>query len=133
MSVEQLLKPRVKMIAPVPEYGMEVGTVITPDEYGYFEVRPGYKMNLVAIKQFPHIYKPLHWWEEREESEMPEYLKSPNGTNLCKVLQHFQQANRDNAWCFFPELNGNHYVNYKYIIPATLAEYTDYLTQINKQ
>lgn len=73
-KISKLLAPRIKMIAPVPEYGMKVGTIITEDERQYFELRPGYKMNLVGVRQYPHIYRELHWSEERNETELPKYI-----------------------------------------------------------
>lgn len=133
--VENLLKPRIKMIAPVPEYGMKVGTIITEDDKLYFELRPGYKMNLKGIQQYPHIYKELPWYEDRQESEMPGYVK--NGESVLRVFKHYQRVtysipefNVDQGYFLIDKDVDCRYQNY---LPATKEEYIEYQNLQPKQ
>lgn len=79
--------PRVKMIAPVPEYGMEVNTIITLGSDLMFILCPTYKINLTGIRKYPHIYRELNWWEERTEDELLQvkYAKTLSGNSVRKV------------------------------------------------
>jgi hypothetical protein len=69
-KVEDLLKPRYKVIADYPGNDTPVGTIHDNE----FTVRFHEK----TLNSYPHLFKKLEWWEERKESEMPEYVKSKN-------------------------------------------------------
>lgn len=142
MSVEQLLKPRRKVIADYPGSPFKIGDILywhntgqtgTGGNDGFYSLSSHYEISVTLypagqIENYPHLFKPLQWWEEREASEWPEYVKEESG-KIHKVIR--MDGNRmvlgnDEEWsvvsnvmCFFE--------------PATLAEYTDYLTQINKK
>lgn len=80
MKVEDLLKPRYKVLADWPESQFSskdspasmisywVGRIIIYGEIGV--------QTQIKYDKYPHLFKKLEWWEDREESEMPEYLKS---------------------------------------------------------
>lgn len=131
MTTEELLRPRIKMIAPVPEYGMEVDTII--EMYGdlMFELSPTYKLNLTGVKRFPHIYKELHWWEERKPEDMPEYVKSHD--------QIFKVKEWADGGSFYVYVEKRHTGFVKgctetvvfYPAPATEEEYTNQATPNN--
>lgn len=119
-KVQKLLQPRYEVIADYPSSHNDVGEIISFTDKTYE----------AYYSQYPHLFRKLSWWEKREESEMPEYLKSAEDKNLCKVVEHFCGLNKQEVWCYFPELNAHHYVRYEHIEPATE---TDYLTFINKK
>lgn len=73
MTVEDLLKPRYKVIADFPMSICKVGEILEP-QGKYFPVIEGGYWN-IEIYKYPHLFKKLEWWEEREESDMPEYVK----------------------------------------------------------
>lgn len=68
-SVEELLKPRYKVIADYPNQWHRTVAIITDlfydDEYK--------DENWFA--QYPAIFEKMQWWEERDTAEMPRYLK----------------------------------------------------------
>lgn len=86
-QVQELLRPRVKCIAPDTSRKYEIGDIF------YKHVFPGsdsgmscYITNLEfplegknLITEFaenmPHLFQRLNWWDDREVNEMPEYLK----------------------------------------------------------
>lgn len=68
-SVVDLMKPRYKVIADYPDGRHKVGNIITPNKSGYCP----YVGN---ADQYPHLFKKLEWYEDREETEMPQYVKS---------------------------------------------------------
>lgn len=84
MDKEKLLKPRFKVIADYPESKFAIGKTIrpnredgvineswvTPDGNGYWEFAW-----IKNIEKYPAIFKKLEWWQEREEKDMPEYIK----------------------------------------------------------
>lgn len=75
MSTEELMKVRYKVIADYP--GMD-------DFYKIGEIiQPRYPIHYGS---YPHIFKKLEWWEERKESDMPQYVKSLNTTLIYKVF-----------------------------------------------
>lgn len=75
-----LMIPRWRVIAGFPRSKYKVGkiyygltfpgdtiTYISPNKYqrGTFDI-PG---------EFPHLFQELNWWEERDISEMPKFIK----------------------------------------------------------
>jgi|SRR6185503_12035353 len=93
-KVEDLLKPRYKVIADYPFCPFEVGEILYEHE-GKFYVYTDSGRYPINPNAFPAIFKELMWWEERKESEMPGYLKW-NG-NIYKVARINQKQN--SGWC----------------------------------
>lgn len=67
MTVEDLLKPRYKVIADYPGSNFNIGDILHNPEY--FDKRNS------NLNKYPAIFKPLSWWEDRKPEEMPEYVK----------------------------------------------------------
>ena len=68
------------------------------------------------IEQFPHLFKPLPWWEKRSASEMPDYVKDNNGV-VHKVEKLITKDG--NSWS---TVSGD-------IEPADESEYQEYQKQ----
>lgn len=91
LSVEELLKPRYKVIALWPNCKFSIGDILTFVK----EVAQTYDMWVDNNGQFhysniygnyPHLFQKLHWAEERELGELPEYVKFNN--QFCyKVIE----------------------------------------------
>jgi hypothetical protein len=81
MTPEELLKPRYKVIAPYPDMPFSVGQVLLLQkhkegwEYTWAEHDGFHSMTDLEMSEFPHLFKEMEWWEEREEKDMPEYVK----------------------------------------------------------
>lgn len=124
MSTEELWKPRYKVIADYPD--SEDHFIIGEVMYGerYFDLN-------IYYKPYPHLFKPLKWWEEREEKDMPEYLKDENGevfrvesyskNSLVNLYKNFKDPDFPFGWHNLYEL-----------LPATLEEYNQYNQQGTK-
>lgn len=69
LTPEELLKPRYIVIADYPgsEQSNQIGKIYQSDECS--------ARWLNEMSHYPHIFHKKSWWEHREESEMPRYLK----------------------------------------------------------
>ena len=82
MTPEQLLVPRIKCVTAflgMEKQGWEV------DES--FEVYPvdDYLFILSLPEKYPHNFKLLEWWEERDQDVMPQYVKRIDNGEVDKV------------------------------------------------
>jgi hypothetical protein len=114
-KIEKLMQPRYKVIADYPGRTMEMNKALSPS--GNF--------HKAMLDQYPHLYKKLEWWAEREESEMEEvkYAKTLAG-NSVRTVKGFELQ-----WDKII-LDGGKIRPIKHWLPATEKEYTEY---INKQ
>lgn len=137
MTTEELLKPRIKVIAPWP--GME------DDDYEVGQIYTGTEedLNISMIEMFPHLFKRLEWWEERDKKDMPDYVKqtgmvdsfdNPVPDWYLKVKKHFNCGTgewRDDSFrvfCAYPDnrtIGTN--MNYSGFEPATESEYQSFI------
>ena len=70
MTTQELISPRYKVIADYPHSLYPIGYVI--HEAANLE---GFTFFSTEVHKYPHIFKPLAWYEEREEKDMPAYIK----------------------------------------------------------
>lgn len=133
-NIENLLSPRYKVINLWPwQCPYKIGDIIHEDLN--IEGATFFKK---TVHEFPHLFKKLLWFEDREISEMPEYFMyvktihhdlaghSKTYKDIYVKVQEWDNVN--GRW--FPD-------NYKHPLhhssrPITEQEYTDYLTQKNK-
>lgn len=120
MTTEDLMKPRYKVIALWPNTAYQVGEII------HIEALPLPKSAEEMFQQYPHLFKPLQWWEDREEKDMPEYLKvNKRGKlfmqqNIYKVKHYSGKGGIVDHVRFIGEDTGH----LAWFIPATIEEYT---------
>ena len=138
MKVEELLMPRIEVIADYPSSPYYVG-----------EIKDRLGDNVAAhFAKYPHLFRKLNWWEERKVEDMPEYVKViANGCsfNAGTIL-------KANNWGVYPD-EGNNFgnegdyycllitteessthdkgeevkMNMRNVLPATEQEYNDYI------
>lgn len=124
MTTNELMAVRYKVIADFPTNPFLIGSILTQhDESADWFTREGFvypPIQKVTLEAMPHLFKKLFWWEERKESDMPEYVK--NNHEVIKILSWSMET--DGLWCtinFAGEINKNKcYQNY---LPATESEY----------
>lgn len=82
MTVQELLIPRIRVKAEYPYCQYEKGTILIKDETTeeLYSAQFGYTQSKFIVKwedagKYPHIFRVLEWWEDREISELPEYVK----------------------------------------------------------
>ena len=81
MTAAELLKPRFEVIAEYPRCPFKKGTILKlisdlklKDWYEDEEQTDMTKG--IFIKPYPHLYKPLNWWEHRKVEDMPKKVVS---------------------------------------------------------
>src|SRR5678815_6192710 len=80
MSNEELLKPRYKVIADMPLLRFKIGDIHNAH---FIPINIWDKETYVRLDIYPHLFRKLEWWEERQPEEVPAYIKfnypfSPN-------------------------------------------------------
>jgi len=128
-AIDDLLRPRYKVIADYPDNEFEVGEILPDDVVSNEEDE---------ILKYPHLFKKLEWWEERQISEMPEYVKLPAWHDENET--EFLHVDGKNSWHHFNEAGyfgikhrsgGGLYVGYERskFLPATEADFINYQKQ----
>lgn len=82
-TVEEIMKPRIILLAPIPFCINEVGHIFKMKKNGlnemYFTILYDDGNNrdiwLEDAEKYPHLFKKLAWHEERQPEDMPEYVK----------------------------------------------------------
>lgn len=97
MTPEELLKERYKVIAPDTSGRWPVGEVYTfnrevAQTYDYWINSKGEGVTFNFFSAFPHLFKPLAWYEEREVGEMPQYVRNEDG-EIIKILSWEKKDN----------------------------------------
>lgn len=126
LSKEELLRRRFKVIADYPESGLRIGDILEDGqkEFEWWINNRDQSKWTFHPEKYPAIFRKLEWWEEREESDMPEYLLMKHQSQKVKIAtKHYVKATHSLG---FVDEDGStkSYVNY---LPATLEEYTQYL------
>jgi hypothetical protein len=80
MDIQELLKKRVIVENLWPDCLFKAGEILTINEYNHYVGNDkNFWFHKSDIEPFPYLMRPLAWWEERDEKDMPEYLKFDNG------------------------------------------------------
>ena len=92
LTKQQLLIPRVLCIGGkdgepnYPGSRFMTGDIIEKNGRDYWSVKADAWLNQTTVDKFPHLFKPLPWWE-RDESELPEYVKSIETGRVYKRIK----------------------------------------------
>lgn len=71
MTKEKLLVPRWKVIADFPYSSYCINDVIQGEEF-----RLCNEEHITHLcNHYPELFKKLEWWEEREEKDLPDYVR----------------------------------------------------------
>lgn len=123
MEKEELLKPRYKVIADYPNGVHKIGDTLTHLIAGTF-INERIRIKIELPQNYPVIFKPLQWWEERATEELPEYI------NFEGIIYNVRWEDYLGVRpvCNDSSMNGQWHFNKNKSLPATLDEYTSYLT-----
>lgn len=117
-----LMAPRVEVIAPYPSSHLHfnVGDILTYNGHSYVM---GHHVSIAkeTVESYPHLFKKLQWWERREVSEMPEYVKYIDGSKVFKIVEihlPYMSVTLDDEP--FPRSLVN-------FLPATIDEYNSFI------
>lgn len=127
MTPEQLMQIRYKVIADYPFSIFSIGEIIVSQKDGKFWQFEDDGRWLLKPELFPQIFKPIQWYEERAEGDMPEYMKFQG--EIFKVGSHFTSSfNPPTFTKHGCRIDDEFYPYYK-LEPATEQEYNTYNNQ----
>lgn len=133
LTSEQLLQPRYEVIADYPGSDLPIGTILLESKLGYCfrEDVLTTSSNIIAtetVTKYPHLFRRLNWWEHRTPEEMPEYLRrKTKDAKVFKAKKHGVEATHSLG--FIDE--NDRILSYCNFLPATLQDYTQYITNLN--
>jgi len=128
MTKEQLLIPRYMCTGTpgeplwpgCPWNGYDVITFDIHDTGNICRVHPDL-VDVSYFEKFPHLFRPMPWWEGRKPEDMPEYLRIKN--KVLRVVKYNLTFGE-----FLPE-KSKYMKRLEYTQPATEQEYLDYINQ----
>jgi hypothetical protein len=135
MEPNDLMKPRYEVIADYPGSPFNIGDIFKTRYGGSCgQVADVYMQfgddKIIPVDGYPEIFRPLAWWEKRELEDLPKYVKYEDGS-VEQVSQW--TLGRNNVPVTFTVIGEKgHIMFHPLILPATEAEYYDYITQKNK-
>ena len=128
LTTEQLLIPRVVVENLWPGCDFEVGEILLCQPDGdYISVNGFYMLPKEEVEPFPYLMRPLAWWQERDEKDMPQYLKYQSNPypEIFPVFKHKGWMKEAGVW--FYKLEGRWVKLGNDFTPATEAEYIEFL------
>lgn len=138
MNKEELLKPRYKVIGLYPHCPFEQGVILIQDEaLEWHSLEHGYpesEKNILGtdVEKYPHIFKKLEWFEEREKHELTIYLKDrPESFEKYHKQRYLKVIDSYGTIEFYKALTDGGWVRMPDTLPITEQEYLEFTT--NKQ
>lgn len=136
-NIEELLKPRYKVIADYPGCKFNIGDIVTfvrsVNKYELWVSQDGQLITFNSFSKYPHLFNKLEWWEERS-------LEQLNAVEYVKIIryEHYWQVGdivpverfvyeKGRPMGYDLKYNKHHPV-YS-IMPATITEYEAYINQ----
>src|SRR6185369_13508036 len=131
MTIEELLKPRYKVIADYTDSMFSVGGIIIEDWQDadlwycrdYKNEEYWFPKNDV-IENFPHLFKKLEWWEERDFDLSGMFVRFGA---LDKQHAYYKLIKPSDYRYGFWEMGGNYTYPLHESFPATEQEYDNYI------
>lgn len=135
MTPEDLMKPRYKCVQDYPDALAPIGTVLNLQyddrqkqwEYTYAEHDGMYSKSEDWFKEWPHLFKSLSWWEDREPEDMPEYVSTIGKNSFYKVYFIHQWVDWDGEFQMIDEDGEVVGANFRHFTPATQSSYDQYI------
>ena len=133
MDKRKLLEYRFKVIADYPHSKWDVGqtVVLSTTKYGepvyeWAEHDGMYSEGVLFFTEYPQIFRPMEWWEERAIEDLPDYVKYQK--LIYKAKDKFLASVRCEAQSF----DGKGLdADWGSCLPATEEEYLSSLAQLD--
>ncbi len=130
MKTTNLMQPRYEMIADYPNSYINVGCIITELQEHIsigrsISIEGKVIISSVDFKKYPHLFRKLKWWENRDISEMPMYLRHKLMDHILKVEEYFLS----DRYVRFKDHSVKHPIIW--YDPATLEEYEAFINKSN--
>lgn len=136
LTKEQLLIPRVMCTGEekgkrlYPHSEVYVGEILTLDPSGYtYASDTGKWVGKAQVADFPHLFRPMPWWEGRKPEDMPEYIKYGHGA-VYKV-EDWRENEHYGIYAVCERGEDYPLIMQPHTKPATEQEYNEYQKQKN--
>ena len=120
-KVEQLMRPRYRVIALWPNTEFKIGDITEPE----YNIETAIRF----YNDFPHLFRKLEWWQERSIDEMPEFVRweiaSPDKGAIEKALKWTMRGQIP----FVDLISQVNEIRAEYFTPATEAEFIKYISK----
>lgn len=128
------MRPRFKCIADYPGSDYSVGQIIPLTNHHSNEFYSRTEDDDVIeqesfYKQYPHIFKRLQWWEDRDISELPEYVKNAADGIVFKVEYNFNGHTPSDVHTWNEEARVPFWHSLHHLLPATESDYIQYTSK----
>lgn len=123
LTIEELLKPRYKVIADFPQWSTfkhKKGDILELRGIHFVGHGTSKSINEKEIDLYPEVIKRLEWWGGREEKDMPEYVKYLDTSTFFPTL-HVCEGK-------YAPINSIGYTT-EALYPATKEEFEEYINQ----
>lgn len=83
MTSAELLVPRYEVIEDFPRSGYNIGAILTPitKRNKIFEcINSPSSETIYNPEKYPHLFRKMAWWENRDIEDMPKYVMFHNKT-----------------------------------------------------
>lgn len=129
MTIEQLKKPRWKVVAEYPGSPFSKGDILM--EFNYMG------SNVIKIdidwyeepQDYPAIFQQMSWWEDRTEEEMPKFVKWIYGGS-CQPVIRYEKVVEKGLCAVWGHPNSLNFTSIYLVNPATEEEYNLYNTPL---
>jgi hypothetical protein len=116
MSYEDLMKPRYKVIADYPGCPFKVGEILQKTKY--MSGKEFVRGMLHQPDDYPANFQRLEWWQDRAETDPPEYVKRKG---IVYKVDRWSKSFQNIHWlgCYV----SNSYMPCEELTPATETDY----------
>lgn len=132
-KIAQLLIKRIKVINDWPDYQIPIGTIMYVHTFDNgnttYVSNPeviirGWNLKTKDAETMPHLFKPLPWWEDRDQIDIRiiRYVKDRSG-RVYELLGWDIKDDVINALT----LIAPYVIHVPHLFPATKAEYNTYV------
>lgn len=131
MTTEQLLIPRYEVILDYPYSKFKVGKILTlrHDLFAFpvLSDNMSNKPNAIGLghaEKYPNIFRPISWWEKREISDLPIFVKilpTANSKFKDNVYRIIEVQMVPNETIF--KIEGGYRFDASEVSPSTKEEY----------
>lgn len=116
MTPDQLMITRYKVVAEYPFMSEKLGSILTFDN--------AFDSNIAG--RYPHLFRKLEWWEERQLRHIPKYLLIRDEKRVIRVSKMRKEFGDGDIYVTFP---GGH-ASIVHFLPSTVEQY---LSQQNNE
>lgn len=136
MSVEELLKPRWKVIADYPGSEFILNEILSESEKNQIIYYSDDGKHYISPEYYPAIFQPLKWWEQRSIEDIPKYIKNDGGVY---EMDSYFPVKLGTLWQWSIKIHGEDarfgiqtmYIIDNKVLPSTEEEFNSFINNQN--